>query len=263
MQGMTIMKLPRAAGSFAVLALLASGGTAQATNGTAGSTAGSTESSSQSGAVTPPPTEITITGDPETTPPGGGGPIVLDGDYAVAAGGTRTTAVLGAVTFDPAGTVVGGSLSFIGASGFAPTPAPTPTPTPLTPTAGGTALTPAAMTSVATTTTGSDPITGDPIGGDGGLPPTDPGGPTDPGTGGGATVTDCSVTGGTYTLAAGGGGEAQLQLDCGGSALAATWRLFVTGTQGMAVAQQFRAVQLEALPGALDPEIVDLTLTLR
>ena len=31
----------------------------------------------------------------------------------------------------------------------------------------------------------------------------------------------------------------------------------------MAVAQQFRAVQLEALPGAVDGEIADLTLTLR
>jgi hypothetical protein len=246
------MKMPRAASSLAVLALLASGGAAQATNGMAGST----ESSSQSGALTPPPTEITITGDPETTPPGGGGPIVLDGDYAVAAGGTRTTAVLGAVTFDPAGTVVGGSLSFIGASGFAPTPTPTPEPTPPA-TVGGATLTPVVATPTVTTTTGA------PIGGDDGLPPTDPGGPTDPGTGGGATVTDCTVTGGSYTLAAGGGGEAQLQLDCGGSALAATWRLFVTGTQGMAVAQQFRAVQLEALPGALEPEIVDLTLTLR
>jgi hypothetical protein len=211
--------------------------------------------------VTPPPTEITITGDPEVVPPGGGGggggPIVLDGDYAVAAGGTRTTAVLGAVTFDPAGTVVGGSLSFIGASGFAPAPTPTPEPTPPA-TVGGATLSPAVATPTVTTTTG-----GDVVGGDGGLPPADPGGPTDPGTGGGATVTDCTVTGGSYTLAAGGGGEAQLQLDCGGSALAATWRLFVTGTQGMAVAQQFRAVQLEALPGAVDAEIVDLTLTLR
>lgn len=254
MQRMTIMKLPRAASSLAVLALLASAGTAQATNGTAGST----ESTSQSGAVTPPPTEITITGDPETTPPGGGGPIVLDGDYAVAAGGTPSTAVLGAVTFDPAGTVVGGSLSFIGASGFAPTPTPTPTPTPPA-TAGGATLVPAVATPSVTTTTGGDVVDG----GDGGLPPTDPGGPTDPGTGGGATVTDCTVTGGSYTLAAGGGGEAQLQLDCAGSALAATWRLFVTGTQGMAVAQQFRAVQLEALPSAVNAEIVDLTLTLR
>jgi hypothetical protein len=247
------MKLAKATRSLAVLAMLAASGSAQATNGTAGGTV----STSQSGVVTPPPTEITITGDPEVVPPGGGGgPIVLDGDYAVAAGGTRSTAVLGAVTFDPAGTVVGGSLSFIGASGFAPAPTPTPEPTPPA-TVGGATLTPVATPTV-TATTG-----GDLVGGDDGLPPTDPGGPTDPGTGGGATVTDCTVTGGSYTLAAGGGGEAQLQLDCGGSALAATWRLFVTGTQGMAVAQQFRAVQLEALPGAVDAEVVDLTLTLR
>jgi hypothetical protein len=253
---MTTVKLPNATASLAVLALLAAGGSAQATNGTTGGTV----STSQSGVVAPPPTEITITGDPEVVPPGGGGggPIVLDGDYAVAAGGTPSTAVLGAVTFDPAGTVVGGSLSFIGAAGLAPTPTPTPTPTPPA-TTGGATLVPAVATPSVTTTTGGDVVDG----GDGGLPPTDPGGPTDPGTGGGATVTDCTVTGGSYTLAAGGGGEAQLQLDCAGSALAATWRLFVTGTQGMAVAQQFRAVQLEALPGAVNPEIVDLTLTLR
>ncbi len=252
---MTTVKLPNATASLAVLALLAAGGSAQATNGTTGGTV----STSQSGVVAPPPTEITITGDPEVAPPGGGGggPIVLDGDYAVAAGGTPSTAVLGAVTFDPAGTVVGGSLSFIGAAGFAPTPTPTPTPTPPA-TTGGATLVPAVATPSVTTTTGGDVVDG----GDGGLPPTDPGGPTDPGTGGGATVTDCTVTGGSYTLAAG-GGEAQLQLDCAGSAIAATWRLFVTGTQGMAVAQQFRAVQLEALPGAVNPEIVDLTLTLR
>jgi hypothetical protein len=250
------MKMAKATASLAVLTILAASGSAQATNGTTGGSV----STSQSGVVTPPPTEITITGDPEVVPPGGGGgggPIVLDGDYAVAVGGTRTTAVLGAVTFDPAGTVVGGSLSFIGASGFAPAPTPTPEPTPPA-TVGGATLTPAVATPTVTTTTG-----GDMVGGDGSLPPSDPGGPTDPGTGGGATVTDCTVTGGSYTLAAGGGGEAQLQLDCGGSALAATWRLFVTGTQGMAVAQQFRAVQLEALPGAVDSEIVDLTLTLR
>lgn len=54
-----------------------------------------------------------------------------------------------------------------------------------------------------------------------------------------------------------------MQLDCAGTSLPATWRLFVTETQGMAVAQQFRAVQLEALPGAVDGEIADLTLTLR
>lgn len=246
--------------SLAVFAVLASGGAAQATNGTSG-TAGSDVSITQPGTTTPPPTDITITGDPGPSLPGGSGPIVLDGDYAVAAGGTRTTAVLGAVTFDPAGTIVGGTLSFIGASPFAPTPEPTPAPgagAATTPT-----LTPAAMP-IATTTTGGDPVgVGGGGGGGDGLGPTDPSAPTDPGSGGGASVVDCTVSGGTYTLASGGGGEAQLQLECAGSSLAATWRLFVTGTQGMAVAQQFRAVQLEALPGAIDPEIVDLTLTLR
>jgi hypothetical protein len=260
------MKTAKATVSLAVLAIVAASGSALATNGTTGGSV----STSQSGVVTPPPTEITITGDPGVVPPGGGGgggPIALDGDYAVAAGGTRTTAVLGAVTFDPAGTVVGGSLSVIGAPGVAPAPTPTPEPTPPA-TTGGATLIPAVATPTVTTTTGGDVIGGGVIGGgviggDDGLPPTDPGGPTDLGTGGGATVTDCTVTGGSYTLAAGGGGEAQLQLDCGGSALAVTWRLFVSGTQGMAVAQQFRAVQLEALPGAVDAEIVDLTLTLR
>lgn len=246
------MKSRSSAFSLAVLAALTSVGAAQATNGTTGSSASMAQAATT---TTPPPTEITITGDPGTgSPPGGSGPIVLDGDYAIASGGTRTTAVLGAVTFDPAGTVVGGTLSFIGVSGFAPTPTPTPTPTSSTASLT-TAVTPVAVP--VTTTTGGDPVAGD------GLGPTDPTAPTDPGTGGGASVTDCTITGGTYTLASGGGGEAQLQLDCAGSSLAATWRLFVTGTQGLAVAQQFRAVQLEALPGAVDPEIVDLTLTLR
>lgn len=243
--------------SLAVLAVLASSGAAQATNGTSGTASGDV-SITQPGTTTPPPTDITITGDPGTgSPPGGSGAIVLDGDYAVAAGGTRTTAVLGAVTFDPAGTIVGGTLSFIGASPVTPTPEPTPTPGPTTGAATTATLTPAAMP-IATTTTG-----GDPTGGGDSLGPSDPSAPSDPGSGGGASVVDCTVSGGTYTLASGGGGEAQLQLECAGSSLAATWRLFVTGTQGMAVAQQFRAVQLEALPGAIDPEIVDLTLTLR
>lgn len=246
--------------SLAVFAVLASGGAAQATNGTSGTASGDvsiTQPDTQPGTTTPPPTDITITGDPGPGLPGGSGPIVLDGDYAVAAGGTRSTAVLGAVTFDPAGTIVGGTLSFIGASPVAPTPEPTPTPGPTTGAATTATLTPAAMP-IATTTTG-----GDPTGGGDGLGPTDPSAPSDPGSGGSASVVDCTVSGGTYTLASGGGGEAQLQLECAGSSLAATWRLFVTGTQGMAVAQQFRAVQLEALPGAIDPEIVDLTLTLR
>lgn len=246
---MTAKSRPGAAVSFAALAILAAGGAAQATNGTTSS------SVSAINTATPMPTDISITGDPSPTLPGDGA-IVLDGDYAVSAGGTRATAVLGAVTFDPAGTIVGGTLSFIGASRISPAPSPSSSNTGT----GTTTLTPAVVSTSTTTT-------GDTLGGSGTLGGGDTLGggltPSDPGTSGTATVTDCTVTGGTYSLASGGGGEAQLQLDCAGTSLPATWRLFVTETQGMAVAQQFRAVQLEALPGAVDAEIADLTLTLR
>ncbi|HRK96296.1 MAG TPA: hypothetical protein PK694_08245, partial [Rhodospirillales bacterium] len=92
--------------SLAVLALLAAAGAAEATNGGVpdeGATGGT------SGGV---PGDITITGPDPDLP--GLGEIVLDGDYVVAAGGTRATAVLGSVGFDPAGTVIGGTLTFIG-----------------------------------------------------------------------------------------------------------------------------------------------------
>lgn len=248
MQQMTAKSRPGAAASFAALAILAAGGAAQATNGTTSSSVSATNT------ATSMPTDISITGDPSPTLPGDGA-IALDGDYAVSAGGSRATAVLGAVTFDPAGTIVGGTLSFIGASGLSPAPSPSSSNTGT----GTTTLTPAV---VSTSTT-----PGDTLGGSGTLGGGDTLGsgltPSDPGTSRTATVTDCTVTGGTYSLASGGGGEAQLQLDCAGTSLSATWRLFVTETQGMAVAQQFRAVQLEALPGAVDGEIADLTLTLR
>lgn len=236
------MKLIRprgAAVSLAVLAVIGVGGEAFATNVKIKNA--STVPVPQTGTGSSTPTAITITGEADPGVPGGEA-IVLDGDYVVAAGGTRTTAVLGVVSFDPAGTVIEGALSFIGASSTIPEPAPTETTTTM-------------LTATTLTASGGDDVAG----GD----DTDPADPTAPAPSGSATVTDCTVTGGTYTLATGGAGEAQLQLDCAGSSLAATWRLFVTGSGGLAVAQQFRAVQLEALPGASDAEIVDLTLTLR
>lgn len=249
---MAHMNSRAAAASLAAVVMLAAAGAAEATNGrvpdggTAGGTSGGT------------PGDITITGPDPDLP--GLGEIVLDGDYVVAAGGTKATAVLGSVGFDPAGTVIGGTLTFIGVGGAEPEPDPLET----------TATSRATSTTVADDEDdlgGDDGLGGDDdLGGDDGLGGDDDFGDDDglddPGTST-ATVTDCTVTGGTYSLAAGGGGEAQIELDCAGSSLPATWRIFVTQTQGLAVAQQFRAVQLETLPGAVDPEIVDLTLTLR
>lgn len=248
---MAHMNSRAAIASLAAVMMLVAAGAAEATNGrvpdggTTGGTTGGT------------PGDITITGPDPDLP--GVGEIVLDGDYVVAAGGTSATAVLGSVGFDPAGTVIGGTLTFIGAGAGAPQPEPLDTTT----------------TSRATSTTvaddendlgGDDDVGGDDdLGGDDGLggdDDFDDDGLDDPGTST-ATVTDCTVTGGTYSLAAGGGGEAQIELDCAGSSLPVTWRIFVTQTQGLAVAQQFRAVQLETLPGAVDAEIIDLTLTLR
>ena len=238
---MTAMSARQARVLLAVLGALGASAPAHATNGAMGGTLSITQTGTTSGV----PTDITITGDPVPTAPTGEG-LVLDGDYAVAAGGTRTTAVLGAVTFDPAGTIVGGTLSFITA-------------------AAATQATDTGSTTDPTTTPGDD-NGGDDLDDDDDLgadpdPDPDPD-PTDPAPGS-ATVTDCTVTGGTYTLASGGGGQAQLQLDCAGASLPVTWRLFVTAAQGLAAAQQVRAVQLEALPGATEAEVVDLTLTLR
>jgi hypothetical protein len=240
---MSIMSSRAAAASLAAFVFIGSIGSAYATNGANGGTG----SVPQAGPSPSLPPDITINGDPDPTLPPAEA-IVLDGDYAIVAGGTSTTAVLGAVTFDPAGTVVGGTLSFIDAAA-APAPEPLVTTTALGTTTGTT-----------TTNDGNGLDGDDDLGGDDGLGGDDD--PTEPGLGGTAAVTDCAITGGTYSLVSGGSGEAQLQIDCGGSPATATWRLFVTGTQGLAVAQQFRAVQLETLPGAA-PEIVDLTLSLR
>ena len=95
-------------------------------------------------------------------------------------------------------------------------------------------------------------------------PTTGVGTPTMAAPAGTAIVTDCTVSGGSYSLSESGAGEAQLQLDCAGAGTeAVTWKLFVVAGDGFSLAQTFRAVQLEPLPGATDGEIVDLTLTLR
>lgn len=235
---MSIMSSRGAAASLAAFVFIGSIGSAYATNGANGGTG----SVPQRGPSPSLPPDITINGDPDPTLPPAEA-IVLDGDYAIVAGGTSTTAVLGAVTFDPAGTVVGGTLTFIGA-------AVAPVPEPLMTTAFAT------TTRTTTRTTAADNGVRDDDGLGGGEDPSDPG------LGGTAAVTDCTITGGTYSLTSTGSGEAQLQLDCG-SPVTATWRLFVTGTQGLAVAQQFRAVQLETLPGSVEPGIVDLALALR
>lgn len=234
---MTATSAERARVLLAVLGVLGASAPAYATNGAMGGTLSIT----QAGPTTGVPTDITITGDPAPTAPTGEG-LVLDGDYAVAAGGTRATAVLGAVTFDPAGTIVSGTLSFITAAA---------------PQFSDTGLTTDPATTPGDDDGGDDLDDDDDLGGD---PDPDPDPDPAPGS---ATVTDCTVTGGTYTMASGGGGQAQLQLDCAGTSLPVTWRLFVTAAQGLAAAQQVRAVQLEALPGATEAEVVDLTLTLR
>ena len=79
--------------------------------------------------------------------------------------------------------------------------------------------------------------------------------PLAPAPTGSATVTDCSATGGSYTLAAGGGGEAQVELDCGGSESTAVWRLFVIAGDGFAQVQQVRAVQIDPL---VDDSLIEL-----
>lgn len=239
MSAKTVRSTALAAMALSVCLLLANG-TADATSG--GSLVGETgtalaQSSSPATSAIAGTQDITIT---ETADPGGDGTatgVALDGDYVISSGGTRTTAVLGAVTFDATGAVIGGSISFIAAG---------------TPRAAATPATTRATTR-ATATATTDTIA--PAGGGGLAAPT--------GTSA-ASVTDCTVTGGSYTLTDTGAGEARLQLDCAGAgARTATWKLFVTAGDGFSLAQQVRAAQLEALPGTTENDIVDLTLTLR
>lgn len=172
------------------------------------------------------PNEIAITGDSD--PVFAAEAAVLDGEYVIAAGGSQQSAVLGSVIFDPTGTVVTGSLTIITAarSDTAPTVAPT-------------------------LGDGEDDAVLAP------LPPLAATATTS------ATAVDCAVTGGAYSLAESGGGEANLDLDCGGSESAVTWRLFVTATDGFTQARQLRAVQLEPAGAAGADGIIDLLLTLR
>lgn len=238
-----------------VLVALATGATVFVGNGIANATSGGTamtDGTSTIAQLSSPATsaedvqDITITGtgtDAGTGDPvGGGAGTALDGEYVIAAGGTRTTAVLGAVAFDPSGAITAGSITFI-AAGAAPT---------------GTAATTTRATAraTATPTTDAGAAAGASIGGGGG-------GLAAP-SGNAASVTECAVTEGSYVLTETGAGEAQLQLDCAGiGAQAVTWKLFVTVGDGFSLTEQVRAVQLEPLPGTIDNEIVDLTLTLR
>lgn len=169
------------------------------------------------------PSEITITGEPDPEVPDES--VTLSGDYVIAAGGSRQNAVLGSLTFDSTGVVVTGTISIISAA--------------------------------AASTTSSIMRTGGDDGYDGGDVA-----PVSPAPEASAVVTDCTATGGTYTLTASGAGEAQLELDCAGSGSTATWRLFVITTDGFTQAQQVRAVQIDG-PGTADDGIIDLILTLR
>lgn len=239
MSAKTVRSTALAAMALSACLLLANG-TADATSGE--SLVSETDTalaqlSSRATSATAGTQDITIT---ETADPGGDGTatgVALDGDYVISSGGTRTTAVLGAVTFNSTGAVVGGSISFI-AAGMPP--------------AAATSLSSRA-TARATATATADTIAS---AGGGGFAAS-------AGTSA-ASVTNCTVTGGSYTLTDTGAGEARLQLDCAGAgARTATWKLFVTAGDGFSLAQQVRAVQLEALPGASENDIVDLTLTLR
>jgi hypothetical protein len=234
----------------AVLSAVVSGAMTQAS--AAGATPGDpTLSIAQASSATPgsQPQTITITGGSEETP--AAETVSLDGTYVVTAGGSRSAAVLGAVSFDPAGTVTGGTLSFItpgtgdgdgngdgdGDNQSAPT------------------TTRASATSTARLSTAA---TGSSAGVGADASPAPPAAaPADS-----AVVTDCSVGGGSYTLSETGAGEAQIQLTCADGSPTVTWRLFVTATDGFTLAQQFRAVQLEPL-SETDDGIIDLLLTLR
>ncbi len=166
------------------------------------------------------PSDITITGEPDQASPSEA--VTLDGQYIIAAGGSRQSAVLGAITFDPTGTVVTGTISIISAAA---------------------ASTSSSVSLTTDATAGSDVV------------------PVAPAPSASATVTDCTATGGSYSLETSGAGEARLDLDCGGSDSTVTWRLFVTATDGLTQAQQVRAVQLEPLGTTGDDGIIDLTLT--
>lgn len=167
------------------------------------------------------PTDITITGDPGEDLPDEA--AALDGTYVISAGGSRQTAVLGAITFDPTGTIVTGTLTIVSAEESSTDPVGIPT-------------------------VGD----GDDFGDD-----PDPLAPAPTGT---ANVTDCTATGGSYTLSEGGSGEAQVELDCSGSSLTAAWRLSVIAGDGFGQAQQVRAVQTDPVG---EDGITELVLTLR
>ncbi len=64
--------------------------------------------------TSPMPSDITITGESDQASPSEA--VTLDGQYIIAAGGSRQSAVLGAITFDPTGTVVTGTISIISAA---------------------------------------------------------------------------------------------------------------------------------------------------
>lgn len=166
------------------------------------------------------PTDITITGDPGEDLPDEA--AALDGTYVISAGGSRQTAVLGAITFDPTGTIVTGTLTIVSAE--EPSAAPVGIPT-----------------------DDEDGFGDDP----------DPLAPAPTGT---AAVTDCTATGGSYTLSESGAGEAQVELDCSGSSLTATWRLSVIAGDGFGSAQQVRAVQTDPVG---EDGITEVVLTLR
>ncbi len=117
MSAKTVRSTALAAMVLGVCLLLANG-TADATSG--GSLVSETDTalaqlSSPATSAIAGTQDITIT---ETADPGGDGTatgVALDGDYVISSGGTRTTAVLGAVTFNATGAVIGGSISFIAA----------------------------------------------------------------------------------------------------------------------------------------------------
>lgn len=230
------------------------GGPARATSGVstpAGADALVAQASSPGSFAATDVQDITIEGTADPSDDGGGASAanpVLDGNYVISAGGTRTTAVLGAMTFDPNGTVVGGEVTVIAA---ATTPASTTTSTTTSTTAAATGITTRATANPTPETAAA--VNGALLA------------PADVGAGGaGATVTECTVMAGSYSLSATGAGEAQLRLGCAGSAeRTVTWKLFVTAGDGFGPVEQVRAVQLEAWPMATDSDIVDLTLTLR
>lgn len=216
-----------ALGVFSVVMTAAVVGPANATNGvmTEGETADFDmfvdDDFSTSDTATVP-TDITITGEPDPGLPGAA--EALNGEYVVTTGGSQQTAVLGAIMFDPSGIIVSGTLSIVSS-----------------PTAGSSTAPDVESMGVV-----------DEFGDDEPLAPAP--------TGGSATITDCTATGGSYTLSTGGGGEAQVELDCGGSSSTAVWRLFVIAGDDLAQAQQVRAVQIDPV---VDDDLIELVLTLR